>query len=512
MTKPIKITLLILAGFVTVTAQTPIGMMRWQVDDTTQTFRSGGAYQNYLDTNDDWREIENDFHVNGSGLFVSWNRLLKTTVDSLGDVIVNYTHPYNGVEYTVIQQPHSLKWFRLSDSVWAHIDSTPNFSNVAFDSNVVSFDGMYPGVDYRVRLSPGRVENQNRFKPNFLDSLVILYDQRPDSADIYLANVMKFTLTRNIDDDTVSLGNVRRRVLKKWGGMVFEVGDTQLQGFPGADTLEIPVWQRYKFVGDQLYVLEFVKASDIKYIHELYPTETLWHNTDFILDNDTDIEDAYLDTGGGGDVNTGNAASIRLADGVWTIVIRASGLNDSLTAFGATSLTYAACSLYQYDPEPVDVVDASYYLMWNPEGWVEVDTGISIVGGVTRNDWESPDFEWITPNVDCNDDVGFFNTTDNGACNPGSGRDRKTTAAGVVTLPNSVGWVGFPYTADANMFFDSTKAHSLFFTTDKEGFSDGSWFRSRESGDGNKPFFAVTYITAAAAGSGARRQGIIKRR
>lgn len=497
-----KIIILILAVCSVATAQTPTGMMRWQIDDTTHTFRVGGAYQNYPDTAK-WRAIENDFHINGDGIMVSWNRLLKTSVDSLGDVIVSFT--YNETDYTVIQQPHSLKFFRLSDSAWINIDNSPNFNNLSLDSNIISWGNMYPGVNYKVVLSNGRVENRYEFKPVFLDSMVVLYNQRSDSADIYLANVMKFTLSTGIDDDTVSLGNVHKRVLKRWGGMVFQIGKTRLRGFPGADTLEIPVWQRYKFVGEQLYVLEFVKASDLKRIHELYPTTTLWHNTDFTLDNSTDIEDAYLAGGGNSDNNNGTNGSIRLADGLWTFVIRAMNVNDSIGA-GAT-FSYVACSLYQYDPEPIRIVDASYYLMWNPEGWVEVDTGSS-EGGVTYNDWESPDFEWITPVVDCANDVGHFNTTDDGACNPGSGRDRKATAAGTVTLPNSVGWVGFPFTSDAQIFYDSTKFMSLFFTSEGEGFDDGSWFRSREA-ISFKGFFVFTYTTAGDGNDDMSRRSIV---
>ncbi len=477
--------ILLLAACSVVTAQTPTGMMRWQIDDTTHTFRVGGAYQNYEDSTG-WHAIENDFHVNGDRIMVSWNRLLKTSVDSLGDVIVTFT--YNETDYTVIQQPHSLKWFRKSDSVWINIDNSPNFNNLSLDSNIISWRNMYPGVDYSVVLNKSRVENRYEFKPVFLDSMVILLDQRSDSADIYLANVMKFTLTTTIDDDTVSLGAVRKRVLKRFGGMVFQVGKTRLQGFPGADTLEIPVWQRYKFVGSQLYVLEFIKASDLKRIHELYPTATLWHNTDFTLDNSDDIDDAYIAPGGAND-NFGTAANLRLADGVWDFVIRASNVNDSIGP-GAT-ISAAICSLYLYTVEPI-ARTISHYGMFKVN-WVEVDTGSS-EGGVTYNDFESPDLEWATEGVLCDNDLGSFNDEDNDACTAARA-DRRATAEGSQESVTDPGWMGFDFTSWAKTAYDADKAMSLFLTTIGEGFSDGLWFRSRESLP-DRPFFTFVYTTA----------------
>ena len=474
-----------------VSAQTPIGLQKWQIDDTTFTMRFGGAPQNYPDTAGVFHEIENDFDVNMESL----NRLLQTSVDSVGNVSVSYKN------HTVTQEPNRLIYYKRSTTEWFNIDNSPNYNNISMDSNIVSWGNMYPGVDYSVILSNGRVENRYEFKPNFLDSMVTLYNQRADSLDIYLANVMKFTLTSGIDDDTISLGNVRRRVLKRFGGLVFQVGKTRLRGFPGADTLEVPVWQRYIFVGSQLYVLEFVKASDLKWIHELYPTATLWHNLDFTLDNDTDIEDARL-TGNNTNANEGSNMALvtyQASSFNWPFLVKALNVNDSIGA-GAT-FSYVAESLYCYSHTSNAPIEA--YGMWNPS-WVENDTGSS-EGGVTYNDWSSPDDEWITEGVLCANDDGSFNTTDDGACNLGSGRDRMATLADNPTV-TGVGWYGFVITSWGQTAYDAEVPISV--RHQKEGANDATSFRSRESGVGNKPFYVFTYTVAGAPAVNYKRRRI----
>ena len=261
------------------TRWTPTGHNTWRNTDipVLQKFVTDPIPRNYQDSTG-WHEIENDFHENGEGFYVSWNSLLKTTVNpSGGEVLVTMT--WDGVECTVVQQLHSLKFFRRSDSTWFNIDDTPDWGNVSFDSSIVTWTGVFDGVDYRVQKDTARVNTAISFSAAFLDSAVTLYNQRVDSLDIYLASVTAYTLSENIIHHDSSLGNIRERKLKQLGGHVFQVGRQRLR-FPGyLSVAEVPVWQRHKIVGGTLYVLEFVKMSAIKLIHATLPTATIWHNS-----------------------------------------------------------------------------------------------------------------------------------------------------------------------------------------------------------------------------------------
>jgi len=475
--------ILILLLAVSVSARTPIGLQKWQLPDTTiedevhqqYTMYWGGSPHNYPDTAGVFHEIESNFDIDDDGLIFSRNRLLKTSVDSLGGVEVTYNH--KGTDYTLSGVPDRLIFYNRVTTDWFNIDTSPNFNNVNFDSNVVNFPGIYPGMKREVILSRGRVEDRWSFTPPLLDSMVILLNQRSDSADAYLATVMRYTLTSGIDDDTVSLGNVRRRVLKRWGGLVFQIGKTRLQGFPGADTIEVPVWQRYKFVGNQLYVLESVKGSDMKRIHELYPTATLWHNTDFKLDNDDDIEDAYTASA---NTNTGSETILSLHV-TRRILMKFLNVRDSIGE-GAT-ISYAADTIFCNSFGGEETVSTHGVFKVN---WVEDDTGATSEGGMTHNDWLSNDFEWATSGCENGDDGGSFNDLD------GSGADRKSTAESTTLVDTDDTWYGFVFTDWAQTCYDADTIWSV-----RHSHPGGSLnnFRSRENAGGtpNNPFLVVTF-------------------
>lgn len=489
MTLRILIAILLLAS--TAWAHTPIGMQKWQIDDTTFTMQFGGAPQNYPSVSA-WNPIENDFHVNGGGIFESSNRLLKTFVDSLGDVVVTYTR--NETDYTVVQQPHSLKFFRKTDSAWINIDNTPNFNNISFDGNTIRWGNMYPGVNYKVILSNGKVENRYEFKSVFLDSAVVLLDQRPDSADIYLANVMTFTLSASIDGHDIPLGTIPKRVLKRFGGIVFQIGKTTLQGFPGADTLNVPVWQRYIFIGDQLYVLEFVKMSHIKRIHEAYPTATLWHNTDFTIANDTDTEDTNLRE----NVPNGNYGSLfplivqAVTDEAYKIIQRYLNVRDSIGE-GAT-ISFAACSLYCSTANG-DTGDVYIYPMWKVN-WPEDEA--------TWNRWNDDlAYEWGTEGALCDKDAGVFNDYDDGACNNAHADKKETAEDSVIDV--TVGWHGWEVTGSAQDFYDADLPWSYIY---EQGATAGDDKFSPKEG-GFQPKLVITYTTDGAAAPSPRRRKIL---
>jgi len=474
---------------VSVSAQTPIGMQKWQNDDTTFTMQFGGPLQNYQDTAGVWRSIKNNF-INSAGSFVADSALLKTTVDSVGNASVTYTH--NGIDYTITQRPYSLTWFRASDSAWTHIDNTPNWNNISHnDNNIVGWGNVYPGVNMWVEKDKGQVDYGIKFKPVFLDSLVALYNQRPDSADMWLANISRFTLSGGIDNHNIPLGTVNKRVLKRWGGFVFQMG-RQFLHYPGSDTLPgIPVLQRHIFAGNDLYVLELVKASKLKRIHLLYPNVALWHNTDFTLDNDTDIEDATLH-GNNGDYNDGNGWLITTY-GVfsynYSIIARAStAINDSL----GTGATISSASIWVYEVYGTTAADIDVYGMWKTD-WVEDDTSHT-EGGATHNDWESPNNEWATAGCNCAGDDGSFNSHDDGACKA-TGRDRMGTAESSTSV-GAIGWYELPFDDWAQTCYDAGKPHSLWFQ--RQSSTGGNNFRSREGGT-NELYFQVYTIRQAAA-------------
>jgi hypothetical protein len=254
----------------------------------------GGALSNYND-NGTFKAIVNDL-INNGGVYSCSTGILKTSITDQG--VSSVTLPWQGSEYTITQELIGIRFYRLSDSAYFDIDNTPNWNNVSqTGSNTIYWNNVFPGVDYELEKTNAQVSHRIIYKPAFLDSMVTLYDQRPDSSDIYLTNIMKYTLSKNIDGYNVPLGNIRSRALKQLGSFLFSI-DEQRAEFVGMDTLdipEIPVWQRWEKIGGKIYMGEFVKVSQLKLIHINHPTTSIWHNASFVIsDSSTAVESTRI--------------------------------------------------------------------------------------------------------------------------------------------------------------------------------------------------------------------------
>lgn len=464
---------------------TATAMMRWDMGDGRAIYRHGGAYQNYEDSTGVWRAIENDFILDG--VFKAHKALLKTSVDSVGRMDVAFK--YNNIDCEIAMEPYSLTLFRRTDSAWYHIDTTANWNNILHSNNIISWGNVYPGTDMWVMKDNSEANYGIRYKPPFLRVLADTLDQRPDSDDIYLANISRVTLSDGIDNHDIPLGTIPRRVLREFGGLIFQMGEQYLK-YHGSDTLPgIPIHQRHIFVGGYLYVLELVKASELIRIHEAYPTTSIWHNIDFTLDNNTDIEDTYIQANAPDNNNDAFNPMItyQTSSFNYALMFKALNVNDSIGP-GAT-FSFAACSLYNSN----HTGDARHYCygVWKPF-WVEADVADD-TGGVTWNDWESPGNQWTDPGANCAGDDGSFNSSDNPACNA-SRRDRMATAEDSTNVTGT-GWWGWEVTNWAQTAYDASVPISV--RIQKEGADGADNYHTRESG-GNLGFWVFVYTLSAA--------------
>jgi hypothetical protein len=467
-------------------AQTPAGLQRWLYEDPAYPSNSsfsmqiGGPPRNYI-VDGAWTRINNNFVIDGDSAYCH-TALLKTTVKPNGLVKVRLS--WEGVDYTVAQQLNRIIFFRKADSAWINIDPTqagPDWKIPDIVSNTVTWIDVFPGVDYGVKKQDGKVRNRIIFKPAFLDSAVTLYNQRPDSADIYLASVHSLALSATIDSYNARLGNVSGRILKRIGSLAFEIVPQTLH-FLGPDTLpEVPVAQRYVFVGPNLYLVEFVKMAAIKQIHAAYPSAPVWHYDEFTLDNDTDIEDTWLRSWQA-DVNFGAAGNSFLyndAGSVERYIIRAAHVNDSIGTGQEIDSAFWHIYITSHDGTPSDPY-LYCYGVWKNQ-WVENLTS-------TWNRWGA-NLEWTTGGCD--------NASDNASFNAGDGTGADRTSAYTTTTLTGTGEIKINISSWMQTCYDSLEAVSALFHISAS--NDGEYHDSREGT--NEPYLVV-YYSAAGGGSG----------
>lgn len=428
----------------------PIDFKKWQSteNDTTFKCRIGGMIQNYPATSTSWAEIENDWVMFGDTMSAR-HAYLKT--DILSNGLSQITIQHNDTTYTITQKPVRLIWLKMSTWNWIDIDSIPSWNTPSVDSNIIKWTSVFPGVDYKIRKRNATVEHGIFFKPTFIDSAIVLYDQRADSLDIALANVMEYTLSANIDDADVGVGNVNKRVLKQIGKHVFGLGASQLH-FPGSDTLQVQIVNhRWVEQDGKIYCVEYIQMRKIKIIHEEYPAATIWHNDEvMVIDGQTNVLDTYLSSG-----NPDNAYGglVALSIGsVSTSLIKVENVASEL-GFGAT-ISACVCSLHCY--ANVDDGDISAYRVFKPwnEGTdenVDPADAASGEGVATWNDWSNDDEEWTTAGCGNADDGGSDNSGD------GTGADRKATTEDTETVTTANTWYGWAMsTTLAQDWYDET--------------------------------------------------------
>ena len=402
-------------------AQTPVDFQKWQLDDTTFQVRIGDPIQNYAETDTSWAEIENDFVLIGDTM-TARHAYMKTDVLPNGVSQISIEH--NDTTYTITQRPIRLIWLKTDTWNWIDVVDTPSWGTPTVDSNIVKWTGVFPGVDYRVRKQKARVEHGIFFKPAFLDSAITLYDQRPDSLDIALGNVMEYTLSANIDNADIGMGNVNKRIFKAIGKHVFGMARSRLH-FPGSDTLQLNlVNHRWVKQGSKIYCIEYIKMRVVKMVHEVYPTATIWHNASpTTIDGTTNVEDARVDLFGP-NYNFGGSDELYVKLDDDKSVIRCKNVASEL---GGEVTDITDCTLYMYCFGGAGFPLVGAYRIFKP--WVEGnEDGVDDDDGdVTWNDWASDANEWGTEGCLCANDGGVDNNVDDDAC-VATRADRKATA------------------------------------------------------------------------------------
>jgi len=464
-------------------AQTPVDFQKWQLDDTTFQVRIGDPIQNYS-TDTSWAEIENDFVLIGDTM-TARHAYMKT--DVLPNGISRITIEHNDTTYTITQRPVKLIWLNTATWNWIDVEGAPSWSTPSVDSNIIKWTGVFPGVDYRIRKQKARVEHGIFFKPAFLDSAVILYNQRADSLDIALGNVMEYTLSANIDNADIGVGNVNKRILKRIGKHVFGLAASRLH-FPGSDTLQgMTVNHRWVKKNSKIYCIEYIKMRKIKIIHEAYPNATIWHNASpHTIDGTTNVEDTYIFQWYG-NRNYGGSDWLRVGDNQ-NLLVRVKNVASELGP--DAMITSCICSLYAaYDFDAVTLRAFVGFKPWGEGSLDDTDPPDAPVGeGVaTWNDWSNDDEEWATAGCNNGDDEGTDNSGD------GTGADRKATEESSVTTNGDNGvWYGWIVSnVIAQAWYEGTKNEEGIYLWEDTSYPDVA-FRSTEYSS-NQPFWVFTY-------------------
>jgi hypothetical protein len=251
-------------------------------DSRQQVTKVGGAALNYPDTDSTWAQIQNDWLIVDDTLMTNRRSVLKTDVNHVGQTTITVT--INGHTCTVSQRLIKMIWINTKTHQWTDLAPVA-WNRPSVDSNVVHWQDIVPGIDYQVRKTGGQVDHAIMFRPTFLNSALALYDQRADSADIALGNVIAYELT-GVDHADSALGTVAHRKLSQLGKYWFGLRQQRLR-YPGGDSLpRLPVKQRWIKQNGKIYAVEFVMMSAIKQLHQADPTATIWHNASTLIEDD----------------------------------------------------------------------------------------------------------------------------------------------------------------------------------------------------------------------------------
>ena len=473
--------LLLLLPMIAVAEWNPAGFKKWRDSEVDTLFRQriGGEIANYQEDDLSWAVIENDFLLSGDTLIYNQKDLIKTAVKPNGISVVKVT--WNDVDYIVTQKMIKLIWLNTQTWNWTDVIDNVGWPTPSVDSNIVHWSNIFPQVDYRIRKRNSSVAYGIFFKPLFLDSAVTLYNQRSDSLDIALGNVIEYSLM-NVDNPD-SVMDVRWRKLRQLGRYVFQLTKQRVH-FPGSDTLpELPVRQRWLKRNGKLYCVEYVMMGKIKQIHEAYPGATIWHNSTAKIEGTTDIEDSHIDEGANADNNYGGAN---------TIVIQESGSDfnglirvKNVAANLGASATIQFCSLSIYSYDQTGEPNIATIRVFKP--WVEgTQDGGSAEPGATWNDWDNDAYEWATAGCNNGDDGGSDNSGD------GTGADRKISTEDIKAITTDGVWVHWEITpALAQGWYDETINEEGVMIR-ATGSNEIAYFNSTETGS-LQPYWTFIY-------------------
>lgn len=279
-------------------AWNPIDYKAWQDSGDTTSFKLviGGSLQNYQKADSSWALIENDWVAEGDTSWKVFKSFLKTRVwKNTGKSGVSVT--WGGMTYGITQKLIAIGFTNIETGGKYIIDSTLNWNNWAIDGNSITWGAVSPGVKYKITKNGGRLGHRIIYSAAFIDSAVTLYNTRSDSLDIALANLMVFTLV-NIDNPD-SVGHIPKRKLKQFGRWVFELKEQQLglDHEPGED-VDVPVIQEWYKKGGRYLCAEYVMMSDVKRLHLVDPTDSMWHSITHTITGTDSTFDAYISAHG----------------------------------------------------------------------------------------------------------------------------------------------------------------------------------------------------------------------
>lgn len=452
---------------VSASGQTPTGMQKWDMGQG-QTKEELGGRPVYYPSSDSWLPIETDWKTLDDTLYTTRNGVLKTDVNNDGQIYTSVT--IGGYQVTVAKRLLSLRWYRLSDSAWLPIDNTPNWTTPSVDSNVIGWPNVFPGVDVNIIKQAGQADYGLFFKSAFLDYAVNLYNQRADSGDIYLANIMACQLT-GVGGADSSIGTVTKRKLKQYGSRALQFKESFLQYPRQRGDPHIPIYQRHRVISGTLYIVEFVKMSDLKWAHEKYPTETLWHHSSTVLQS-TALWDNMLDNDDQGNQGTSTVSAFYVGFSSLFLI----GY-EGLDAIVGTDTRDSAVVRFRSVADFFDPGPAELYGVWK---WQATESGSD------WGDWKSaPGRGWGTDGCNSTNDAGSFNTGN------GSGDDRTATAINTVSFAAQDAW----YEILDDEWFPASEDSIIWAVKAGTG-ADGNVAMSEH---GTFPLIVTIYYTAAGA-------------
>lgn len=308
-----------------------------------------------------WDSINNTLQLDGDSVAFCSTGVLKPRINKNGQSSV--TRRYQGEDYTITQKLLGVGFIKKSTKASQWIDSTMDWSNVSIDSNIISWTGVSPGIDYRIRKSRGQVQHGIFFKQGFLDSVEVLYGDRADSLDLALANVMVYTLSSNIDNPDSIYGDVRWRKLKQFGIRTFQLSEQRLH-YP-FDRLDeaTPIRQYWERRGSKLICVEYVMLSEIMAIHKAHPTLTIWHDDSVTeqtgaSDRDTKViltDGTAFNLSGGVEMGNVSTNSFRAGGSQWVLTVaQGSTIDSAFLEFKALDNQSGTTCNFQFKVEEAD--------------------------------------------------------------------------------------------------------------------------------------------------------------
>lgn len=425
----------------------PIGHKKWRMDDGRTKTHIGGMEYNYQKPDKSFAAIDNTLIPEGDSVFETTTAILKTRINKQG--VSTVTFESGGETFIVTQELIGIGWLNTQTRARQWIDQTPNWNNFSHDDSIASWGNVFPATDYLLRKSNGQLEHNIRYKPPFVDSLIVLYNQRSDSSFLGLANVMKYTLSDNILNFDSAIGDVNRRTFKDSKtdsllGVVFELQRQFMYwdlGTPAKNETGIEVRQYWVFQNSNLYCVEYIMMSDVKKVYQEAPGRTIWHNTSTQID-DPDVED-----GGGREdavtVSFGGSTTIQLYGGTgsgnrWWMVVRCTDLDNELPV--GEDIDDVEFHTWTTSAVSNDAI-TWYHLTKN--AWIEgAATGAITAGveeGMNLDYWDNNASFDITRGSGggsgwfCEQGSGTENTTDGGSCTAANA-DLNSTGVATATM------------------------------------------------------------------------------